>query len=254
MFRSMRISLMAAAAMIVLPCAGVSAEDAKPPKLDDTPKRISYSLGYQIGGDFKRQGVEMNAEAVVMGIEDAMSGADPKIPRKAMYELLANLKRKVVEDERKRLGQASSSRERELEYIAEGKAFMEKNAEKPGVKTTKSGLQYKILEPGTGKQPGPTDKVTVNYRGTLVNGNEFDSSFKRGEPATFALNGVIKAWTEGLQLIKEGGKIQLFVPPSLAYGGRGPLAHRTLVFDIDLITVGDGPVSEQGAQAQEGKQ
>jgi FKBP-type peptidyl-prolyl cis-trans isomerase len=126
---------------------------------------------------------------------------------------------------------------------------MEENAKKEGVVTTDSGLQYQIIEEGTGKAPSPTDKVTVNYRGTLINGNEFDSSYSRGEPATFQLNGVIKGWTEGLQHIKEGGKIKLFIPPELAYGGRGPLAHRTLVFDVELLSVGDAPEKDSQAKA-----
>jgi len=206
-------------------------------KLDfkDETTRINYSLGYQIGGDFKRQGVEMIAEAVVKGIEDALSGADPLMSPQEMHATLTELKRKVVSDERVNL--RKSRREAELLYLAEGKKFLQENAAKPGVKTTASGLQYKIINAGKGRAPGPSDQVTVNYRGTQVNGNEFDSSYKRGEPATFQLNGVIKGWTEGLQLVKEGGKIQLFIPPELAYGGRGPMAHRTLIFDVELISV-----------------
>ena len=215
-------------------------------KLDDNNSRINYSLGYQIGGDFKRQGVEMNAEAVVKGIEDALSGAEPMIDPRAMQATLMDLKRKVVAQQRAKKG------ETELQYIAAGKNFMQENAEKEGVKKTASGLQYKIIEAGKGKAPKPTDQVTVNYRGTTTDGHEFDSSYQRGEPATFSLNGVIKGWTEGLQLIKEGGKIQLFIPPDLAYGGRGPMAHRTLIFDVELISVGDKKPagSATGGQAQ----
>ena len=147
---------------------------------------------------------------------------------------------------------AQNRREMELQYLAEGKKFMQENAKKPGVKTTASGLQYKIIKAGKGKAPGPTDQVTVNYRGTLIDGKEFDSSYKRGEPATFQLNGVIKGWTEGLQLIKEGGKIQLFIPPELAYAGRGPLAHRTLIFDVELISVVTASrLNRKGAQPQD---
>ena len=233
-------------ALLVLPSAGVYAEEAKPMSLDDRSARISYSLGYQIGGDFKSMGIEMDAEAVIKGIEDAMTGTEPLMPQKAMNGILLELKRKAVDSERKKL--SKNRREEELLYLAEGKKFMEENANKPGVKTTASGLQYKIIEPGKGRSPQATDKVTVNYRGTLTNGNEFDSSYKRGEPATFSLNGVIKGWTEGLQLIKEGGKLQLFLPPELAYGGRGPLAHRTLIFDIELISIGD---NSQASSAKE---
>jgi FKBP-type peptidyl-prolyl cis-trans isomerase FklB len=143
--------------------------------------------------------------------------------------------------------QQKQRRESELQMEAAGKKFLEENGKKPGVVTTASGLQYKILEPGSGKNPGPTDEVTVNYRGTLIDGHEFDSSYKRGKPATFPLNGVIKGWTEGLQLVKPGGKIQLFIPSSLAYGDRGPMAHRTLIFDVELLSVG-GDTSAQTTQ------
>jgi FKBP-type peptidyl-prolyl cis-trans isomerase len=204
---------------------------AEPLKLDDETARINYSLGYQIGGDFKRQGVEMNAEAVVKGIADALSGAMPLMEPQAMQETLMELKRKVVMEQRNRQSES------ELQYVSEGKKFMQENAAKPGVTTTASGLQYRIIEAGKGKAPEPADQVTVNYRGTLTNGNIFDSSYKRGKPSTFRLDGVIKGWTEGLQQIREGGKIQLVIPPKLAYGDRGPLAHRTLIFDIELISV-----------------
>jgi len=220
-----------------------SASAAEPLKLDDETARINYSLGYQIGGDFKSQGVEMNAEAVVRGIEDALSGAKPLMEPQAMQATLVELKHKVVDAQRKK------QKESELQYISTGKKFMQENAGKPGVKTTASGLQYKIIEAGKGKAPKPTDQVTVNYRGTLTNGNEFDSSYRRGEPTTFNLGGVIKGWTEGLQLIREGGKIQLVLPPKLAYGDRGPLAHRTLVYDIELISVGSGSQAGSSEQA-----
>jgi FKBP-type peptidyl-prolyl cis-trans isomerase FklB len=231
MIRTMRI---ATAMSIALLTSSVNAAELL--KLDNDTARLNYSLGYQVGGDFKRQGVEMNADAVVKGIEDALSGTEPMMSPQEMHATLAELKRKVVADERTKLRKGRA--ETELQYLAEGKKFMEENATKPGVKTTASGLQYKIIEAGKGKTPGPADQVTVNYRGTQTNGNEFDSSYKRGKPASFQLNGVIKGWTEGLQLIKEGGKIQLFIPPELAYAGRGPMAHRTLIFDVELISVG----------------
>jgi FKBP-type peptidyl-prolyl cis-trans isomerase FklB len=122
--------------------------------------------------------------------------------------------------------------------LAAGRSFLEANAAEPGVVTSASGLQYRILEEGKGKRPGPHDEVTCRYRGTLIDGSEFDSS--GAEPARFRLDGVIQGWTEGLQQIGEGGRIQLFVPPDLAYGKRGPLAHRTLVFDVELIAVQEG--------------
>jgi FKBP-type peptidyl-prolyl cis-trans isomerase FklB len=234
--RTMRIATVMSVALLTS-----SINAAEPLKLDNDTARLNYSLGYQVGGDFKRQGVKMDAEAIIKGIEDALSGTEPMMSPPEMHATLTELKRKVVADERTKLRKGRA--ETELQYLAEGKKFMEENATKPGVKTTASGLQYKIIEAGKGKTPGPADQVTVNYRGTQTNGNEFDSSYKRGKPASFQLNGVIKGWTEGLQLIKEGGKIQLFIPPELAYAGRGPMAHRTLIFDVELISVGGGKQS-----------
>jgi len=125
--------------------------------------------------------------------------------------------------------------------LEKGKAFLAENATKPDVKQTASGLQYKVLTPGTGRAPKATDNVLVNYRGTLIDGKEFDSSYKRNEPISFPLNGVIPGWTEGLQLIKEGGKVQLFIPSNLAYGSRGAGGvigpDETLVFEVELIKI-----------------
>jgi FKBP-type peptidyl-prolyl cis-trans isomerase FkpA len=126
-----------------------------------------------------------------------------------------------------------------------GQAFLDENKGKEGVQVTESGLQYKILEPGTGKQPGPTDQVKVHYRGTRVDGSEFDSSYQRGKPAEFRLDRVIKGWTEGLQLMQEGGKAQFFIPYDLAYGERGRLGNQTLIFDVELLEVGE-PADEGG--------
>ena len=240
----MRIAILIPFVLLAIPTGIAYAGETL--KLEDETARINYSLGYQIGGDFKRQDIELNAEAVVKGMQDALSGSEPLMPQPEMNATLVELKRKVVAEQR------AKRRESELEKTAAGKKYLEENAKKPGVVTTPSGLQYKIIEAGSGKAPGPTDKVTVNYRGTLINGNEFDSSYDKGKPITFPLNGVIKGWTEGLQLVKKGGKIQLVIPPELAYGDRGPLAHQTLVFEVELIAVGGDKPGEaaQGAQPQ----
>jgi len=125
--------------------------------------------------------------------------------------------------------------------LAKGQAFLKENATKPGVHTTPSGLQYKVITEGHGKSPKSTDTVLVHYRGTTIDGTEFDSSYKRNEPISFPLNGVIPGWTEGVQLMKEGGKMQLFIPSNLAYGSRGAggviAPDSTLVFDIELLKV-----------------
>lgn len=231
----MRFHTIPAIVLLITPLVSVNAAD--PLKLDDEAARTSYSLGYQIGGDFKRQGVEMDEEALVKGIRDALSDAEPRMSLQEMQSTLIELKRKVVAEQR------AKRKEMELKNLKLDKKFLQENARKPGVITSKSGLQYKIITEGTGRSPTATDQVTVHYRGTLSNGQEFDSSHDRGKPATFQLSGVIKGWTEGLQLIKEGGKIQLVIPPGLAYD-RGPLENRTLLFDVELISVGENIQSE----------
>jgi FKBP-type peptidyl-prolyl cis-trans isomerase FklB len=230
---------------LLLGVLGVPFAAAEPLNLEEETPRINYSLGYQIGGDFKRQGVEMDAEAVIQGIRDALSGAEPQMSQAEMTATLTQLKSKVVADQRKR------NIKRELELIKEGEAFMQENAGQEGVITTESGLQYSVTEAGTGKRPGPEDMVTVHYRGTLIDGKPFDSSYKKNKPANFQANRVIKGWAEGLQLMQEGGKYRLFIPPNLAYGGRGPLAHRTLIFDVELLKVG-GPPQDMAKPAAAG--
>jgi FKBP-type peptidyl-prolyl cis-trans isomerase FklB len=213
-------------------CAAAWAGSEQPLELKTDSQKINYSLGYQIGGDFKRQGIELDGAAVVRGIQDAISGKEPLMKPEEVRATLMELRRKII------AAQQEKRKEAEQKKLADGKKYMEENAKKPGVVTTKSGLQYKVLKEGTGKSPSATDLVTVNYRGTTVDGKEFDSSYKRGKPASFRLNGVIKGWTEGLQLMKEGGKAELVIPPKLAYGSRGALGDQTLIFDVELISVG----------------
>ncbi len=218
-----------------------TAWSGEPLNLEDETTRINYSLGYQIGGDFKRQKVEMDAEAVVQGIRDALADGQPQMSRPEMHSTLMGLKQKVVAEQR------AQRKQREIEQIAAGKKFMQENAQKEGVVTTSSGLQYMVLQEGSGTSPGPSDLVSVNYRGSKIDGMEFDSSFKRGKPASFKLNAVIKGWGEGLQLMKEGGKLQLFISPELAYNHRGPLAHQTLIFEVELLSVGEPEAKEAPA-------
>jgi len=197
----------------------------------DETVRINYSLGYQIGDDFKLQGVEMNAEAVIQGISDALAGAEPRMSQPEMHETMVALKRRIEAEQRIRMGAESEA------IRQAGIAFLKENRTKEGVQVTASGLQYKVLEEGSGLSPGPGDTVKVNYRGTTVDGHEFDNSYKRGQPAEFKLGAVIPGWTEGLQLMKEGGKYELYIPSELAYGKRGPLAGQVLIFSIELLGV-----------------
>lgn len=226
----MRIAVPFAVVLFAAPFAPVLAADTPPPA--DEAARAGYALGYQIGGDLREQGIDLKADALAKGIADALAGTEPAMKPEEMQGALMELKRKLVAE------QAKQASEQSAKLAEEGKRFLEKNAKEPGVTTTASGLQYRIVEPGKGKTPGPTDQVTVQYKGTLMDGTEFDSSYTRGEPASFALDGVIPGWTEGLQLIKEGGKITLFVPAELAYGDNGHLAGQVLIFDVELLAVG----------------
>ena len=149
--------------------------------------------------------------------------------------------------------QASASREAATKNAAGGEKFLADNKTKPGVKTTASGLQYKVLKEGSGPSPKETDTVVTNYRGTLIDGTEFDSSYKRNEPATFQVNRVIKGWTEALQLMKKGAKYQLFIPADLAYGPQGAGAeigpNATLIFDVELVDIKPSPTAEANPAA-----
>ena len=204
---------------------------AEPPVLDSDAAKINYSVGYQIGGDFKRQGVEIQPETVILGIQDALSGAKPLMTPEEMQTTMAELGKRIADQRNREKQLAKTTAEKE------NMDFLAANAKKDGVVTTPSGLQYKVLEAGTGRTPGATDTVTVNYRGTLIDGKQFDSSYDRGKPATFRVDGVIAGWTEALQMMKEGAKWQLFIPQELAYGERGQLRDKTLIFDVELLSV-----------------
>jgi FKBP-type peptidyl-prolyl cis-trans isomerase FklB len=222
-----RLLALAAPAALVFFVSTAFAAD--PPAMDEAA-RMNYALGYQIGRDLT--GAELRSDALVKGLNDGRSGATPALKPEEMEAALSTLQARINENRAKE--QAAAARKAQTA----GAAFLAENAKKPGVTTTKSGLQYKVVKPGTGRTPGPGDTVTVNYRGTLVDGQQFDSSYDRGEPASFPVNGVIAGWTEALQLMKEGAQYQLVIPASLAYGERGPLAGQVLVFDVELLKVG----------------
>jgi FKBP-type peptidyl-prolyl cis-trans isomerase FklB len=207
---------------------------AEPVQLEDENDRINYSLGYQIGGDLKRQQVEVNGEVLLHGIDDAMTGAAPVLSEDEMRNTLIELKRKVI---------ALQAQERAAalqKNLQAGEEFLAANAKRDGVVSLPSGLQYRVLEPGSGKQPAATDTVTVHYRGTLIDGTEFDSSYSRNKPATFRADRVIEGWREALQLMQEGAKWELFIPAKLAYGDKGAgkiQPNSTLIFEVQLIKV-----------------
>src|SRR5437867_6311930 len=214
----------------------------KSPQLKDQKDKVSYSIGLNIGFNLNRQNVQINPDLVAAGIKDAIAGK-PQLTTDQIKEIMATFE-KDMEQKQKAAGEKNAS---------EGAKFLDENKKKDGVKTTASGLQYKVIKDGAGAQPKATDTVTVNYRGTLINGTEFDSSYKRGQPATFPLNGVIKGWTEGVQLMKVGSKYQLFIPPQLAYGDRavGPdiTSNSTLIFEVELLGVKPPEAASPAAQA-----
>jgi FKBP-type peptidyl-prolyl cis-trans isomerase FklB len=199
--------------------------------LEDENARINYSVGYQVGGDFWRQGIELDPEVVARGIEDALSGNQPLMTPVEMRKELTELQRRASAKQ-----QAAADQTAEAQ-LSTGQAFLMANKAKEGVKVTPSGLQYKVIREGSGRSPSDQDTVKVHYRGTRIDGSEFDSSYKRGTPAEFRLDRVIKGWTEGLQLMEEGAKYEFYIPPELAYGNRGRLANQTLVFEVELISI-----------------
>lgn len=206
-------------------------------QLKDQKDKESYSLGYQFGQTLKAQGVEINLDIYTAGIQDALGEKKPLLSQEEIRSTITELQKRLAAARQKEM------KEKAAKNLAEGKAFLEENKKKEGVKTLPDGLQYKVLAEGSGKMPKATDTVKVNYRGTLIDGTEFDSSYKRGQPATFQADKVIKGWTEALQMMKEGAKWQLFIPPELAYGersmGRIP-PNSTLIFEIELLSIGDG--------------
>jgi FKBP-type peptidyl-prolyl cis-trans isomerase FklB len=197
--------------------------------------KVSYAIGMNVGTNLHSQAVEVDPAVLLQGLKDGISGSKPLLTEDEARGLLMQLQ----EETRKK--QAEKAQQQGGVNKTEGEAFLAANKNKAGVGTLPSGLQYKILKAGTGPKPTASDSVVCNYRGTLINGTEFDSSYKRGQPATFPVNGVIKGWTEALQLMPVGSKWQLFIPAQLAYGERGVGGdigpNATLIFDIELLSI-----------------
>ena len=197
--------------------------------------KVSYSIGLNIGRDFKSKGIDVDPAMLAQGMRDAMNGAKPKLTDEEMQAVLTAYQNELREAQVKRMQAVADKNKKE------GDDFLAKNKTLAGVVTTPSGLQYKVIKEGTGKSPTLGDTVVANYRGTLLNGKEFDSSYKRGQPASFPVTGVIPGWTEILQKMKVGAKYMVYIPPNLAYGDRsvgqdiGP--DSTLVFEIELLDV-----------------
>ncbi len=233
------LALLAAPAMAQNPPAGDAA--AQPAKEKSTAKvetdvdKVSYGLGVQLGQFLKRLSLEPNKELFMQGVDDILANREPAVGEKEISEAVKTFAQKA-------------QKERGEKTLKEGEAFMEANKTKEGVKVLPSGLQYKVITEGDGASPAATDKVKVNYAGHLIDGTEFDSSYKRGEPATFGVGQVIKGWTEALQLMKKGAKWQLFIPAGLAYGSaeqRTIPANSVLIFDVELLDINPPEAQQQ---------
>src|SRR5664279_2268831 len=197
--------------------------------------KISYALGMNFGANLGRQFVDVDPTILLQGLKDGLAGNKPLLTEEEARALLTQLQddlRKQQAEKAQHIGGTNKT---------EGEAFLAANKTKEGVVTLPSGLQYKILKQGAGPKPSASDSVVCNYRGTLIDGKEFDSSYKRGQPATFPVGGVIKGWTEALQLMPVGSKWQLFLPSDLAYGERGAGAdiapNATLIFEVELLSI-----------------
>jgi len=224
-----RVTSVAAAAMIA---GAVCAQDK--PDLKDPKLRASYALGADIGSNLKRQELDLDAKALAAGISDAIGGKTALTPAE-VQETLAELRKQYMAQMESKAKVAGSKN------LKDGEDFLAANGKKDGVKTTASGLQYKVIKSGSGATPKPSDEVKVHYHGTLIDGTVFDSSRERGTASTLPLRGVIACWTEALQAMKVGGRSRIVCPPELAYGERGapPIIKpgATLVFDIELLAI-----------------
>lgn len=224
------------------PAAQPDAGSSSSSELKTQKDKASYAIGASIGRSLQRDGLEVDPNLLLRGLNDQMSGGKMLLTEDETKDVLTKLQQEArakKEAEMKALGDANQK---------EGDAYLAENKTKEGVVTLPSGVQYKVLKQGDGPKPTPSDMVECNYRGTLIDGKEFDSSYKRGKPATFPVSGVIKGWTEVLQLMPVGSKYQVVIPAALAYGPRPPGGsdigpNATLLFEIELLSIKEKPAS-----------
>jgi len=239
------VAFAAALAIVAWQTPAFGADDK--PALEDQKSKMSYAIGMNIGNNIKRGAVELDVDVLSGAIKDALAGKQPKLTdQQAQEAIMAYQQESRTKREEERKKMSEKNREEGAKFLAENKA-------KPGVKThevtlpdgTKAELQYKVIKEGSGATPKSNDTVTVNYKGTLVNGKEFDSSAKLGKPAKFTVNRVVRGWTEALQLMKEGAKWEIYLPAALAYGdyGSGPAIEpgSTLIFEVELVSAETPP-------------
>jgi FKBP-type peptidyl-prolyl cis-trans isomerase len=216
-------------------CQKAGAKSLKKEDLDNQKKKVSYAIGLDIGKNFKMRSMDIDLDVLFQGMQDAQKTEKPLLTTEEIQKVMTQFQQEMMKvDQEKRSQQGEGNKAKE-------EAFLKENAQKPGVKVTASGLQYKVISEGAGPKPKESDTVKVHYRGTLLDGTEFDSSYKRNEPAVFPLKGVIKGWTEALQLMNVGSKYQIVLPSSLAYGenGAGQVIgpNATLIFEVELLAI-----------------
>ncbi|HXX56413.1 MAG TPA: FKBP-type peptidyl-prolyl cis-trans isomerase [Thermodesulfovibrionales bacterium] len=233
----MKLFLAAVVGIALLAGQAFAAEEAV---LKDQKDRVSYSIGVDIGNNLKKQSLEIDPDLLARGLKDAYTGGKTVISDQEVRDILVGLQKEMVAKQQEQAKVVAEKNKKE------GDAFLAENKKKEGVVTLPSGLQYKVIKEGSGPTPKLTDTVTVNYKGSLVDGKEFDSSYRRGQPASFPVNGVIPGWTEALQLMKEGSTWEIVIPSNLAYGEKGAGGvigpNATLIFEVELLSV-----KEQGS-------
>jgi FKBP-type peptidyl-prolyl cis-trans isomerase FklB len=228
--------------------ATATAKDSSPSVLNSQKEKTSYAIGLSVAGTLKRDGIDVDPAILLQGLKDSLAGGKLLMTDDEVKAVFATIQKDVSEKQKA----AREKQEAQMKSLGEanqkeGEAFLAANKTKEGVVPLPSGVQYKIEKQGDGPKPTTTDTVVCNYRGTLIDGKEFDSSYKRGQPATFPVTGVIKGWTEILQLMPVGSKYQVFIPAALAYGQRGPSAdigpNATLIFEIELLSIKEKPAA-----------
>ena len=231
------IATLAFALLFASGCQQGSQDAIEPAEsLNNNSDSVSYSIGYDIGNSFNEQSAgDINMEAFVKGFKNGYDDTEPMLAQDTMRTVLKRYQQKMMKKRKAEQMKASKENKQKAEE------FFKENLQKEGVQETDSGLQYKVLEEGDGEMPGPKDKVRVHYKGTLLDGTVFDSSHKRGKPAEFQVNQVIKGWQEALQMMSVGGKWKIFVPSELAYGQRGAGSqigpNETLIFEVELLEI-----------------
>jgi len=198
--------------------------------------RAAYAIGQNVGGQLAASGVELDLDALFQGFRDAMDGSEPLLDEMQIMQTMQEFQMRSEESLMRQAEEAASANQ------AEAESYLAENAGRDGVVTTDSGLQYRVMVQGDGLTPGPADRVRVHYRGTFIGGEQFDSSYDRGEPAVFGVNQVIPGWTEALQLMQVGSRVELVIPGNLAYGQNAPPnfgPNRTLLFEVELLGIED---------------